>query len=458
MAELFDRRLSRRTLLRVGALTAASPLFLRTSRASADVVLGPTRVAFGSDPSSSLAISASLPSEFSSAILRYGPTADLGAQAPLDVTGLPGVATRYGRARLDGLSPGTAFSYQVEVDGVLGPLGQVSTAPTTPGGFTFTAFGDEGTTSVAARLVQRLRTHKPAFHLVSGDLCYADPNGRGQPTDALNSAVWDRWLKLIAPVATSTPWMTAVGNHEMEPALGPQGYDGYLARLPMPDSGGVACPASYHFRYGSAAFVQMDSNDASYEIPANLDYSGGQQTSWLTDVLGAYRADPTIDFIVVTMHHCAYSTADGHGSEGGIRDRWVPLFDLYGVDLVLSGHNHAYERTHLLRKGRTVVRAPRAATVSSASGTTYLVVGGGGAPLGHGFTPGRTRLSQPNGTSVNVPASFSARTVRANCYVVASVVPGTTTARPRLDILVRDVNGTVIDSVHLRRPLTPITP
>lgn len=452
MAELFERRLSRRSLLRAGALAAASPLLLRTARASAGLVPGPTWVAFGDDATSALTISSSLPAEFTNAVLHYGPTTALGADAPLDVSGLPGVATRYGRAQLTSLTPQTTFFYQVEVDGALGPVKQVATAPAVQGTFKFTAFGDEATTASSRSMLSQIRSRKAAFHLVAGDLCYADSSGQGLPTDILKSSVWDSWLGLTSPLAATTPWMTAVGNHEMEPGLGPQGYDGYLTRLAVPGTGPQGCPASYHFRYGSAAFIQVDSNDASYEIPANLNYSAGAQTSWLTDVLTAYRADPTIDFVVVTMHHCAYSTAKEHGSEGGIRDHWVPLFDSYGVDLVLSGHNHVYERTHPLRGSLPVTSAPSGATISSAAGTTYVVVGGGGATLGTGFTPGKTRLSVAGGAKQTVPATFTARTVRDHCYLIGSVVPATTTSQAQLNLTIRNASGVSVDTLHLRRP------
>jgi hypothetical protein len=368
------------------------------------------------------------------------------------VHGVRGIGTRYGRAQLDRLIPGTTYHYQVEVDGTLGPAGQVRTAPTASKPFVFTAFGDEGTTPAASPIVQQVASHAPAFHLVSGDLCYADLDGQGLPTDRVHPSVWDGWLRQIEPVAATTPWMTAVGNHEMEPGHGPQGYDGYLARFPLPGTGPDGCPASYHFRYGSAAFVQVDSNDASYEIPANLDYTGGRQTNWLTDVLETYRADPTIDFVVVTMHHCAYSTADSHGSEGGVRERWVPLFDRYAVDLVLSGHNHAYERTHPLRNGLPVAMAPPAATVSSDQGTTYLLVGGGGATLAHGFTPGRTQTSRAEGVIDHDSATFSSVRALDHCYLTANVTPGSTEREARMELSVRNAGGRELDSVTLTRP------
>ena len=62
------------------------------------------------------------------------------------------------------------------------------------------------------------------------------------------------------------------------------------------------------------------------------------------------RADRDIDWIVVCMHQVAISTADQfNGADLGIRQEWLPLFDRYGVDLVVCGHEHHYERSHPIR-------------------------------------------------------------------------------------------------------------
>jgi hypothetical protein len=50
------------------------------------------------------------------------------------------------------------------------------------------------------------------------------------------------------------------------------------------------------------------------------------------------------------MHQVAISTVDKfNGADLGIREEWVPLFDKYGVDLVVCGHEHHYERSHPIR-------------------------------------------------------------------------------------------------------------
>ncbi len=114
--------------------------------------------------------------------------------------------------------------------------------------------------------------------------------------------------------------------------------------------------------------------------------------------------------IVVFMHQCAMSTSlPGNGSDLGIRQAWLPLFDKYEVDLVLSGHEHDYERSYPVRgydadylgtvaspnpdqtKGESVnTRRPhvvddrrRSATTAQQAwdteqGTVFLVLGGGG--------------------------------------------------------------------------------
>jgi hypothetical protein len=50
------------------------------------------------------------------------------------------------------------------------------------------------------------------------------------------------------------------------------------------------------------------------------------------------------------MHQVAISTADkAKGADLGIRQEWLPLFDTYGVDLAVYGHEHHYERSHPIR-------------------------------------------------------------------------------------------------------------
>ena len=129
----------------------------------------------------------------------------------------------------------------------------------------------------------------------------------------------------------------------------------------------------------------------------------------LERTLAQARRDRGVDMIAVFMHQCAMSTSvPGNGSDPGIRRAWLPLFDRYQVDLVLSGHEHDYERSYPVRgydrgahgtvvspnpgqtAGETIgTRRPAVATTETVSyygvpawdtsqGTVFLVLGGGG--------------------------------------------------------------------------------
>jgi 3',5'-cyclic AMP phosphodiesterase CpdA len=92
--------------------------------------------------------------------------------------------------------------------------------------------------------------------------------------------------------------------------------------------------------------------------------------------LAAARSDRDVDWIVVRMHQVAISTADKfNGADLGIREEWVPLFDRYGVDLVVCGHEHHYERSHPIRGQEA---NPTLTPVATTKGTVHMVIGGGG--------------------------------------------------------------------------------
>jgi len=99
----------------------------------------------------------------------------------------------------------------------------------------------------------------------------------------------------------------------------------------------------------------------------------------------------------VQMHQCACSSsATGNGSDLGIRQEWLPLFDRYQVDLVLNGHDHDYERSFPVRGADTdvghevatgaIVNTLRPHPVTTtdngvfdtSQGTVHLILGCGG--------------------------------------------------------------------------------
>lgn len=462
MAEQFDylhgqrRRISRRRFLVAGGLVAggAATAGLWLQGTNSPTPIGPRHVAFGADPSREATISFSTSGSMRVPLVQYGLDSSFDGQAGVEALTVPGVSTVYGHARLTGLTPGQNYHYRVLADGQTSAVSSFTTAPATPAPFTFTAFGDEKVSAPAIRIIDQIAKLNPAFHLLAGDICYADTTGSGAKSDRFDPTVWDRWLRMIEPVAMSTQWMCATGNHDMEPGYGIHGYSGYLNRFDTPGNGAPGCPSTYTFTYGNVAIIALDANDVSYEIPHNLDYSQGQQTTWLKNLLTKYRAPGSgIDFIIPFFHHCAFSTSAAHGSDGGIRKHWVPLFEEFNVDLVINGHAHLYERTYPIRNGQVTVQTNKGDSVDSAlSGPTYITAGGGGAPATDRFRntgAGVLILADKSQQREDAPWSAPTRTNTHAFLAITVTPPGQ--GRTTMNVKAISHQGVMIDDVTLTR-------
>jgi len=85
----------------------------------------------------------------------------------------------------------------------------------------------------------------------------------------------------------------------------------------------------YRFTKGNAAFYALNSN-----------YMDKKQLEWLESEL----AKDTSDWKIAFFHHPPYSSGGKHGSDKQLREVVEPMFVKYGVNVVLSGHEHFYER------------------------------------------------------------------------------------------------------------------
>ena len=85
----------------------------------------------------------------------------------------------------------------------------------------------------------------------------------------------------------------------------------------------------YRFTKGNVAFYALNSN-----------YMDKAQLKWLEDEL----AKDTSDWKICFFHHPPYSSGSKHGSDKQLREVVEPLFVKYGVNVVLTGHDHFYER------------------------------------------------------------------------------------------------------------------
>jgi len=177
-------------------------------------------------------------------------------------------------------------------------------------------------------------------------------------------------------------------------------------------------------------------------------FSDGAQTRWLEETLAAAAHDEGIDWIIVQMHQDALSSAkNGNGSDKGIREAWLPLFDRYGVDLVLCGHDHDYERSwpvrgcnhHVGRDAATgatvdtlqpqpvVTSEPAAGHFDTTHGTIHLILGGGGSssPLdayGVNTRTGATQAKVITKTNRPVPSRIPGFFVKAPADAVEDAI------------------------------------
>jgi len=445
-------------------------------------------LAFGADPSSQMSVAWQVPARVRGPFMRIGESpSDLSQQIAAEVRTIaslrvdagqaspaasgPAVEQYYLHAAAARLQPGRTYYYSVGHQGNDDPqaswTGTFTTAPSDRRPFTFTAFGDQGVSPRAARAHALIRAQHPAFHLHAGDISYAESGGNGLITDSYDSRVWDSFFTQIEPAAARIPWQVAVGNHEMEAWYSADGYGAQHARFDFPGHAATSTPPTYYsLRYGNVGLVSLDANDVSNEIPANRGYSGGAQTRWLADTLAALRGDPDVDFIVAYFHHCGYCTCTSHGSEGGVREHWVPLFDQHGVDLVINGHNHIFERTDPLRGGSSGGPAPAGSTIRPASqGTTYITAGSGGIGLYEFPAPDSyagqaadsdaltSHVHPADGAAVRETVTWSRVRYTGYCLLAVDSEPG---QQPGADstLIVRGLadDGAEIDRVILTRP------
>jgi hypothetical protein len=325
------------------------------------------------------------------------------AELTSSLTGAPGQTDH--EIRLTGLTPATRYYYAIEVDGT--PLASGTdyhflTPPVTgsTGAFRFWTLGDAGTADanqVAVRdAFAPLHALKPAnFMLLLGDNAY------GIGTDAeYQNAFYNIYPSFLRQLCV---W-SCLGNHETysNPAAPP-----YFDMFTFPQAGECGGTASgteryYSFDYANVHFIVIDSMQSSR-------LASGAQAAWLRADLEAV----TTPWIIACWHHPPYDKGS-HDSDAEIeqiemRTDIVPILENGGVDLVLCGHSHVYERSwfiknhfglsrsfspahHLVQPGdgredgngvyQKFVNGPGAG-----HGTVYVVCGSsgktGGSPLNH---------------------------------------------------------------------------
>jgi acid phosphatase type 7 len=268
-------------------------------------------------------------------------------------------------AKVTGLAASSTYSYDILVSGVdlNATTDTFTTAPPRGTGIvSFVMFGDSGTGSPEqAQIASLLDGESFDLALHGGDLAYGVSTGTGgatyQTMEDWFFSMYRRWLR-------RDPVMPAIGNHDSRAS----NLDGrpYLDMFVLPTQG--ASPGYpdhaeryYSFDYGPMHVIVLDT-ELAFQDPARE----AVQLAWADADLAA-TSQP---WKVALYHRSPYSAGGEHGSDLPVRAAFAPLFDKYNVQLSLSAHEHDYERTVPLR-----------ADVNDPTGTTYIVSGGGGAPL-----------------------------------------------------------------------------
>ncbi|HTQ09922.1 MAG TPA: metallophosphoesterase [Fimbriimonadaceae bacterium] len=216
-----------------------------------------------------------------------------------------------------------------------------------PSKFRFVLYGDcrDGHT-MHRKLVALILKQNPAFVIQTGDLV----------ADGSNASQWKTYDDITLAMRQRVPLYPAPGNHDY-------GGSFYRDRINIPPQYGNA--EHYFFNDGRWHFISLS-------VDLHMPYGPGtEQYNWL--VADLKEAQAAKKDIAVFFHVPPYSIG-GHGSDLKVRAALCPLFKKYGVSLVMNGHDHLYYRT---------IR----------DGITYVVSGGGGAPLypalpGTGNIPG----------------------------------------------------------------------
>lgn len=252
-------------------------------------------------------------------------------------------------ASIGGLAPDTKYFYSVGTTTLVLAGGDAATFVLTPpqsGTAKPTRIwilGDSGGANQPARDVRDVYegytgTRHTDLWLMLGDNAYFTG------TDSeYQGAVFDMYPSMLRK---SVLWPTR-GNHEFL-------FDGpnndYYDIFSMPtagEAGGVASgtEAYYSFDYGNIHFVCLDSEGTDRS-------SGGAMLTWLREDVAATARE----WVVAFWHHPPYSKGshdsdnpiDSGGRMRDMRENALPILDSLGIDLVLTGHSHGYERSFLL--------------------------------------------------------------------------------------------------------------
>ncbi len=286
-------------------------------------------------------------------VLRWGLSSDMSEQV------VPAEHSVRHEILLEGLQPGEIYYYALH-DGEETFLTEMAAFPTavesgTP--FRFLLYGDTRTRhDIHATVVEAmLKEPDLRFYVHTGDLV-----SRGAKLEQ-----WDTFFEIEHHLMRRTPFYPVIGNHEEHDGIAPLFEANFVLPDNSPDPGYY-----YSFVYGNVHIQVLDGHVHSHDWDwcvmerhqfTNTCFSDNQ-LEWLHEDLRVAAQNPDVDHIIVVTHVGPYSSKENRRGSGQMREL-LPFFREMGVDFIVSGHDHYYERG------------------ISGNGIPYVITGGGGAPL-----------------------------------------------------------------------------
>jgi hypothetical protein len=224
--------------------------------------------------------------------------------------------------------------------------------PSDTKGLNIAAVGDWGCNSNTQSTGNNIDSKNPEVVLALGDYSY--------------SSTATCWFKIIDPIGSIT--RITIGNHEDQPS---EDNSAYLNHFGLSQQ-------YYSFDYQDVHVITMNS-EQNYDV-------GSSQYNFVKKDLESASNNPNIHWIIVTFHQPAYSSPNSCSSckaATSIRDTYHPMFDQYGVDLVLEGHVHNYQRSYPLTFNKNDPSKPLVTNTDKnkyvdPKGPIFIIVGTGG--------------------------------------------------------------------------------
>lgn len=277
-----------------------------------------------------------------------------------------GYASTYHEVEFTGLKPNTRYTYRVGDGTNWSEWIDFTTAAAGFEPFSFIYYGDaqNNIDSAVPRVFRQAFADRPEAKIVvnAGDLI----------DNANSEEQWGQWHRADGFINQQVASISIPGNHE---------YSGGLStfwrpQFPYPDNGpgnAELKQTAYWLDYQGVRFIGLDTN---HQSNATLMAA---QTAWLEQVL---QSNPH-KWTVVTFHHPVYSTT-GTRNNPNVRSQWGPLFERYGVDLVLQGHDHSYGRGNVATARQSAAVHNGVVYVVSVSGGKMYALNGGTNWTGNG--------------------------------------------------------------------------